>query len=85
MIGGNFDLVSLQASPFVNDARYIYQVVEFAFPQHADAVEIVVEPGSTQAFSSVPGFASNHAPGVFLTGLTRADVGGPRYLLSLRI
>jgi hypothetical protein len=81
VIGRNFDPVSYQVSAFVNEARYTYEVVEFAIPQFADAVERVADPTSGQAFSSVPNFAFERPVGVFLTGLTRDDVGGLRYLL----
>ncbi|HTG43579.1 MAG TPA: hypothetical protein VK633_03500, partial [Verrucomicrobiae bacterium] len=79
--GRNFDPVSFQASPFVNEGRYTYEVIESPIPQFADAVEGFVGIQATEAFSSVSGFAFTRHPGVFLNGLTRDDAGGLRYLL----
>lgn len=88
VINRNFDPVTFEPSPSVNHVRYTYQVVEYANPKYADAVENALDPENrlhvSSAVTSFIGsglFPSFPAPGVYLTGLSRDDAGGLRYLL----
>jgi hypothetical protein len=83
VIQRNFDPVTLNPTPYVNNVLYNYIIREFAAGQratvdHAEAIEVPVQDPSTLAFSSVAG--RNVAFGNFFMGLTRDDVGGLRYL-----
>jgi hypothetical protein len=80
----NFDPISWQASKFLNNVRFTYQVSEFGNPAFADAFEVIVDPSliypNTVADFADP-FGGRLSPGLYLTGLTRDDVAGIRYLL----
>jgi hypothetical protein len=87
VIKRNFDPVTLQPSSYVNDTLYTYIIREFATqPPVADAVEVPVDPLAFQytAVASVLGAQLGGAllPGDFLTGLTRDDIGGLRYMYA---
>jgi hypothetical protein len=90
VIKRNFDPVTLAPSSYVNGTLYTYAVIDpAAFDQDdnpiADAVEIPVDPLASQ-FTAVAAVNSSFIaggallPGDFLTGLTRDDAGGLRYL-----
>jgi hypothetical protein len=88
----NFDptiatsITQMKTSAYVNDVLYDYQIHDYCTlpPNVADAlseaIEIPVDPDADQRkpVATSVGVGS----GVFLTGLTRDDVGGLRYLLS---
>ncbi len=96
VIKRNFDPISLGASTFVNGTLYKYSIQEFINPNFADAVDSAVDPLAS-SFTSVAniddtgggdilttattGFNIGLNVGEYLTGLTRDDVGGLRYLL----
>jgi len=90
VIKRNFDPVTLNPSSYVNGTLYTYAVVDpAAFDDAgnpiADAVEIAVDPLAPQ-FTSVAAVNSAFIAGGtlqagdFLTGLTRDDAGGLRYI-----
>ncbi len=85
VIQRNFDPVTWQPTPYVNDVLYTYTVQEFTQPDFADAVEFTVDPlanGFTAVASVFGGlFGGGIGTGEFFDGLTRDDVGGLRYLL----
>jgi hypothetical protein len=85
VIQRNFDPVTWQPTPYVNDVLYTYQVQEFTMPDFADAVEFTVDPlanGFTSVASVFGGlFGGGIQPGEFFDGITRDDAGGLRYLL----
>jgi hypothetical protein len=88
----NFDptiatsITQMKTSAYVNDVLYDYQIHDYcSLPPGvqdalSEAVEISVDPDADQR-GPVASTASPSS-GVFLTGLTRDDVGGIRYLLS---
>lgn len=91
VIPRNFDPVSGQSSPYVNDTLFTYWVYQYTnapYPGQifCDAFEGRVDP--LQQFYTaasqrpIPGYIYNYSYGIFLTGLSRDDVGGLRYLLS---
>jgi hypothetical protein len=83
VLNRNFDPLSWDFSAVVNGTRLTYDILEFQPPFFfGDAVERVTPP-NVSVFTVV-GFATGPAqpaPGIFLTNLTRDDVGGIRYLL----
>lgn len=77
VIKRNFDPETWNPSSYVNGTLYTYRIV--CFPAAADAVEVALDPLSLQ-FTSVAAQGSTF--GTFLTGWTRDDMGGLRYLLT---
>lgn len=95
VIKRNFDPGTLAQSSYVNGTLYTYTIREFVNPAFSDAVETAVDPlalSFTSAssiddtgggnFSSSQGFNIGLGSGEYLTGLTRDDAGGLRYLLQ---
>jgi len=84
VIRRNFHAVTAQPTPYVNDTLFTYYIYKFTpspSPTNpfCDAVEFLVDPFAirdTTAAGAVDGY------GYYLTGLSRDDVGGLRYLLS---
>jgi hypothetical protein len=82
----NFDPVTYIYSPYVNGTLYTYQVFEFPAPpvEYADAIEYPMDPlapnSSAVASATEPLAGAFLPPGEYITGLTRDDVGGLRYL-----
>jgi hypothetical protein len=88
----NFDptvatsITQMKTSAYVNDVLYDYQIHDYcSLPPGvqdalSEAVEISVDPDADQRGPVASTVSPNS--GVFLTGLTRDDVGGIRYLLS---
>lgn len=85
VIQRNFDPVTLNPSLYVNGQLYSYNVQQVSInPDRWDASERPVLPG-IPSFSTVASFMNGHqglSDGVFVTGLTREDVGAWRYLYS---
>ncbi len=85
VIQRNFDPVTLNPSLYVNGQLYSYSVQQVSTdPDRWDATERPVLPG-IPSFSTVASFMNGHQglpDGVFVTGLTREDVGAWRYLYS---
>lgn len=85
----NFDPITYQPSPYVNNTLYTYEILEQENPNIADAVEIPIDPLAF-AFTAVAGTSGSGGlgpvgfvgAGVFFTGLTHDDIGGLRYLYS---
>jgi len=87
----NFDIVSsplnhVQYSPYVNNVLYSYEIVEACTgtPWLAMTVPFSADP-LADSFSPVASAAGIYSPlfwGDYLTGLTRDDVAGLRYLLD---
>jgi len=82
----NFDPVTTEHSKYVNGTLYTYSIFEFPSPPYdwADAVEFPVDP-LAPTYTSVAAAADilhggALGSGEYLTGLTRDDVGGLRYL-----
>jgi len=88
VIRRNFDPITWQPTLFVNGTLYTYGIFEFPTPawpvDWADAVESVVDPlapSYTAVASIVDGIQGGFLNfGEYVTGLTRDDVGGLRYL-----
>ncbi|MGC8744196.1 MAG: hypothetical protein ACP5T0_09995 [Verrucomicrobiia bacterium] len=82
VIKRNFDAVTWTNSSYVNGILYTYQIQEPLQPgDYADAVEQVADPLFSVFRLPVAYFGGTAAmPGEFLTGLTRDDVGGLRYI-----
>lgn len=86
----NFDPVTWEPSKYVNGVLYTYVIHELPNPPWpagaADAIEIPVDPYAdayTSVASILDGYwAGSLALGEFVTGLTRDDAGGLRYLYS---
>jgi len=91
VIQRNFDPVSYEPTPYVNGTRYTYSL--FHDPVYSEAVEIELDP-SVPNLSAV-GIAGMQAGntwgvsrhqrvfqslGLYITGITRDDAGGLRYL-----
>jgi hypothetical protein len=77
----NFDPVTLAPSRYVNGNRYTYNIVEIDNPFRVIPVESPTDPESSlYGFSSVAGETAGFIPGVFMTYLTRDDIGGLRYI-----
>jgi len=84
----NYDPVTWQQSVFVNGTLYTYGVFEFPSEvfglDWADAVEFGVDPLAipyTSVASLIEGLHGGYPViGEYVTGLTRDDVGGLRYL-----
>jgi len=75
----NFDPDSRAPSALVNGVEYSFSIEEFGYPAQADAIEHAL--GIPQeATHGVAG--SWFSDGKFVSGLTRDDVGGLRFLLS---
>lgn len=89
IIKRNYDPETFQPTSYVNGTLYSYFIAEFCsgVPNPlADAVEFPVDPlasTSTAVASGGGGFGSGAAfsQGLFITGLTRDDIGGFRYML----
>ncbi len=87
IIRRNFDPVSFEPTSYVNGVLLSYSIFEFCSPPPtADAVEFPVDP-LAQEFTSVmssSGFVGQDRGvlrfGAYVTGLSRDDVGGLRYL-----
>jgi hypothetical protein len=79
VIQRNFDPVTFEPSSYVNGALYSYEIVEICTGGNplADAVEVQVDPAA-EILTAAAAFPI--ASGQFMTGLTRDDVGGLRYL-----
>jgi hypothetical protein len=74
----NFDPVTWSPSRVVNGTVYSYTVEEPILPgNYADAIEFVTDPLAL-TYSSVASLTTG--AGSFLTGITRDDAGGLRYL-----
>jgi len=85
VIKRNFDPVTFNPSSYVNGVLYTYSIGEFTAPAaFADAVETPADPLAfpfTAVASVMDGYwAGALGAGDFLTGLTRDDVAGLRYL-----
>jgi hypothetical protein len=85
VIKRNFDPVTSVPSSYVNDALYTYYIDNFTKPLvYIDAVEVPVDPlaFTHRAVVSISGgLEGGYLPmGEFVTGLTRDDVAGLRYL-----
>ncbi len=91
----NFDPLTLAPSSFVNGTLYTYDIREFVNPAFTDAVERPVDPQASTYTSvassddsgggnfialTAASFGLGLSSGEFLTGLTRDDAGGLRYL-----
>lgn len=81
VINLNYDPVTWEATPIVNQARYTYAVIEVEHPPFADAAELMVQDPAFSPFSTVSSFIGYPVEGVFFSALTRDDAGGLRYLL----
>lgn len=80
VIQRNFDPVTWEPSRYVNGTLYTYRISEFCpITDQADAREVLVDPLASQ-FTAVAA-ASGFQQGSFITGLSRDDMGGLRYLL----
>jgi len=85
VIKRNFDPVTSVPSSYVNDALYTYYIGSFTLPvTFVDAVEVPVDPlaFTHRAVVSISGGLWGRGAGFggFVTGLTRDDVAGLRYL-----
>jgi len=93
VIKRNFDPVTWEPTPYVNGTLYTYLILQTYTTPTWEAVEFEVDP-SLPSVSSVAGCMTmtaggtlmatgdyvNRMPGLFVTGLTRDDVGGLRYI-----
>ena len=78
VIKRNYDPVTRDISSYVNGVLYTYVIQEFTAPQYADAVEVQVDPlqiGNTSV-AGVGGAGEGLGLGVYITALTRDDIGG---------
>lgn len=82
VIKRNFDAITWTNSSYVNGIIYTYQIMEPLLPgDYADAVEQPADPLFSVFRLPVATFGGfSVSPGEFLTGLTRDDVGGLRYI-----
>ena len=85
VIQRNFDPVSFQPTPFVNDTLFTYQISQYGpSPTQGvpfcDATEVNVDPLSNWDTSIVGG--GYQEQGTYVTTLSRDDIGGIRFLLS---
>ncbi|MCX7872618.1 MAG: hypothetical protein N2487_04975 [Verrucomicrobiae bacterium] len=79
VIKRNFDPVTWTNSAYVNGVLYTYEILEPLQPgNYADAVERPVDP--LWSVFRYPVAYNSVGVGEFLTGLTRDDVGGLRYI-----
>lgn len=78
VIQRNFDPVTHEPSKYVNGSLYTYQIRTFQNPAFHDAVEETLDPNAF-ASSTVSSGNANRS-GAYITGLSRDDVGGLRYL-----
>jgi hypothetical protein len=82
----NYDPVTREKTPYVNETLFTYAVQEYPAPGQdrpfADAVEVAI-PDPLAINWPVTSFAGAVA-GNFFTGLSRDDVGGLRFLLHPR-
>lgn len=80
VIRRNFDPVTFEPTAYVNGVLYSYEIIEICTGPDplADAYEYQVDPLAQNALS-VAGWPWG-AYGAFVTGLSRDDVGGLRYL-----
>jgi hypothetical protein len=78
VIKRNFDPVTWEPSSYVNGALYTFQLTFIECGQ-GNAVEQTVDPLAFN-FSSVASLGPSATFGRFLTGITRDDAGGLRYL-----
>jgi len=82
VIKRNFDPVTWEPTSYLNGTLYTYLIIEFCTGPNplADAYEFTVDPNAqnTLPLTSIFGVARY---GSYVTGLTRDDVGGLRYLL----
>ncbi len=82
VIQRNFDPLTLQPSPYVNENLFTYQVLESCpMSDQAYCLEQLLDPNG-EFNSAVASFPPGWGAGFFATNLTRDDVGGIRYLLS---
>ena len=84
VIERNFDPASAQPSIYLNGEPYTYFIDVFALSPPPTNVfcEAVIVPVDPQGGALAPAATGQSTPGLFLTGLSRDDVGGLRYLLS---
>jgi len=84
VIERNFDPESAQPSRYLNGEPYNYYIPVFALSPPPTNVfcEAVALPVDPQGGRFAPAATAQATPGLFLTGLSRDDVGGLRYLLS---
>lgn len=87
----NFDPLTFEPTAYVNGSLYTYQIFAVTGDPFWDSVELAVDP-SLPDYSAVAGMnefgylgetygvSANQSAGMFVTGLTRDDVGGLRYL-----
>jgi len=84
VIRRNFNPVTAQPTSYVNDALFTYYIFQFtpaptSTNAFCDAVEFLVDPQATQD-TTAAGMVEGY--GYYLSGLSRDDVGGLRFLLS---
>jgi hypothetical protein len=78
VIQRNFDPITWEPTRYVNGARYTYYITDGCpVVQQADAVEVLVDPLTSQ-YSAVASWGLGE--GGFYSTLTRDDMGGLRYL-----
>ena len=84
VIERNFDPASAQPSGYLNGELYTYLVDVFTRSPSPTNVfcEAVMFPVDPLGGAFDPAATAQSTPGLFLTGLSRDDVGGLRYLLS---
>src|SRR3989442_6476772 len=94
VIKRNFDPVTLAPSSYINGVLYSYQIFQtFRMPDIWEAVEFTVDPlaptDTTVAAIAGVGIGTdpsrgfvNNTSGLFVTGLTRDDVGSLRYIYN---
>ncbi|MCS7090829.1 MAG: Ig domain-containing protein [Verrucomicrobiota bacterium] len=80
VIRRNFDPVTFEPTAYVNGVLYSYQIVEICSGPDplADAYEYQVDPLAQSSYPVAETAWFNY--GAYLTGLSRDDVGGLRYL-----
>jgi len=80
VIRRNFDPVTFEPTSYVNGTLYSYQIIEICSGPDplADAYEYLVDPLAQRNLPVAETLWFNY--GTFLTGLSRDDVGGLRYL-----
>jgi len=89
----NFDPISFEPTPYVNGTRYTYRIRRSLVPDYSEAVEVELDPtvpnisvagiSATQAgnlFGITRGQRIIQSMGLYVSGITRDDVGGLRYL-----
>ncbi|MDB6055795.1 MAG: hypothetical protein JWN25_3318 [Verrucomicrobiales bacterium] len=82
VISRNYDPVTLLQTNAVNGAHYGYVVHEYTVPTFYDADEYQKVDPDFVGFHSVASYTLFANVGTYLTGLTRDDVGGLKYIYS---